>query len=164
MSLRKIFYTILSFLLSAVFLVGCGEYLSEEDKDILISNQVNSMTSLENEMTTIWDLYANDEGLMNFYGYLDINSDTYRASKELKDVIEVYESEVMAESNKIDKNKVEDAQFLEYLDNVNEYFFAVNNYAQAMEDGNLDKFTEAKEDIERYRKLIMNYAETELSN
>lgn len=52
----------------------------------------------------------------------------------------------MAESNKVDKDKVEDTEFLEYLDNVNEYIFAVNNYAQVMED------------IERYGKLISNYA------
>ena len=58
----------------------------------------------------------------------------------------------MAESNKVDKDKVEDTEFLEYLDNVNEYIFAVNNYAQAMED------------IERYGKLISNYAQTQINN
>lgn len=58
----------------------------------------------------------------------------------------------MAESNKVDKDKVEDAEFLEYLDNVNEYIFAVNNYAQVMED------------IERYGKLISNYAQTQINN
>lgn len=58
----------------------------------------------------------------------------------------------MAESNKVDKDKVEDTEFLEYLDNVNEYIFAVNNYAQVMED------------IERYGKLISNYAQTQINN
>ena len=70
----------------------------------------------------------------------------------------------MAESNKVDKDKVEDTEFLEYLDNVNEYIFAVNNYAQAMENGDLDRFNEAKEDVDRYGKLIMNYADKELNN
>ena len=58
----------------------------------------------------------------------------------------------MAESNKVDKDKVEDTEFLEYLDNVNEYIFAVNNYAQVMED------------IERYGILISNYAQTQINN
>ena len=58
----------------------------------------------------------------------------------------------MAESNKVDKDKVDDAEFLEYLNNVNEYIFAVNNYAQAMED------------IKRYGKLISNYAQTQINN
>lgn len=58
----------------------------------------------------------------------------------------------MAESNKVDKDKVEDTEFLEYLDNVNEYIFAVNNYAQVMED------------IKRYGKLISNYAQTQINN
>ena len=70
----------------------------------------------------------------------------------------------MAESNKVDKDKVEDTEFLEYLDNVNEYIFAVNNYAQAMEDGDLDRFNEAKEDVDRYGKLIRNYVQTEVNN
>lgn len=70
----------------------------------------------------------------------------------------------MAESNKVDKDKVEDTEFLEYLDNVNEYIFAINNYAQSMEDGNLDRFTQAKEDVERYGKLISNYAQTQINN
>lgn len=70
----------------------------------------------------------------------------------------------MAESNKVDKDKVDDAEFLEYLNNVNEYIFAVNNYAQAMEDGNLDRFTQVKEDIDRYGKLIRNYVQTEVNN
>ena len=70
----------------------------------------------------------------------------------------------MAESNKVDKDKFDDAEFLEYLNNVNEYIFAVNNYAQAMEDGNLDRFTQVKEDIDRYGKLIRNYVQTEVNN
>ena len=70
----------------------------------------------------------------------------------------------MAESNKVDKDKVDDAEFLEYLNNVNEYIFAINNYAQSMEDGNLDRFTQDKEDVERYGKLIGNYAQTQINN
>ena len=70
----------------------------------------------------------------------------------------------MAESNKVDKDKVDDAEFLEYLNNVNEYIFAINNYAQSMEDGNLDRFTQVKEDIDRYGKLIRNYVQTEVNN
>ena len=70
----------------------------------------------------------------------------------------------MAESNKVDKDKFDDAEFLEYLNNVNEYIFAVNNYAQVMEDGNLDRFTQVKEDIDRYGKLIRNYVQTEVNN
>ena len=70
----------------------------------------------------------------------------------------------MAESKKVDKDKVDDAEFLEYLNNVNEYIFAINNYAQAMEDGNLDRFTQVKEDIDRYGKLIRNYVQTEVNN
>ena len=58
----------------------------------------------------------------------------------------------MAESKKVDKDKVDDAEFLEYLNNVNEYIFAINNYAQSMED------------IERYGKLISNYAQTQINN
>lgn len=164
MNLRKISYTIVCFLLSAICLVGCGEYLSEEEKDTIISNQVNYMNSLEDEMSLIWDAYADSEGLISFYGYLDTDSDTYKASQEMRAVIETYEPKITSESIKIDKNKVEDNQFLEYLNNIDEYVFAINNYTQAMEDGDSDKFSKAKEDVERYAKLIMNYAEYELSN
>ena len=86
------------------------------------------------------------------------------AAQEMKEVIAVYEEKIMAESNKVDKDKVDDAEFLEYLNNVNEYIFAINNYAQSMEDGNLDRFTQAKEDVERYGKLISNYAQTQINN
>lgn len=164
MNLRKISYTTIAFLFSALCLVGCGEYLSEEDKEATISNQVNSIYSLEDEMEVIWDSYADSEGLMYFPGYLDTNGDSYKASQEMQDVIAIYETEIMTESNKIDKNKVEDAEFLAYLNNVNEYILAINNYAQAMEDGDLDRFSDAKEDRERYSRLIINYVETELNN
>lgn len=164
MNLRKIAYTTIVFLLFSLCLVGCGAYLSEEDKEAIISNQVNSMSSIENEMEIIWDSYADDEGLMTFPGYLDTNGDSYKASQEMREVIAIYETEIMSESNKIDKNKVEDSEFLAYLDNVNEYILAINNYVQAMEDGNSDKFSDAKENIERYSRFIINYAETELNN
>ena len=122
------------------------------------------MAKLEDEMSQIWNSYADSNGLMSFYGYLDVNSNTYMAAQEMKEVIAVYEEKIMAESNKVDKDKVDDAEFLEYLNNVNEYIFAINNYAQSMEDGNLDRFTQAKEDVERYGKLIGNYAQTQINN
>lgn len=164
MSFKKIFITLICVLLSPVFLVGCEKNLSEKDKELIISNQMDSLYKLEDEMSQIWDYYADSNGLLRFYGYLDVNSDTYKAGKESKEVIQKYESEIMAESNKVDKNKVDDVEFLEYLDNVNEYIFAVSNYAQAMENGDLDRFNEAKEDVDRYGKLIMNYADKELNN
>ena len=164
MGFRKILITVICVLLSPVFLVGCKDTLSKEDKELIISNQVDCMAKLEDEMSQIWNSYADSNGLMSFYGYLDVNSNTYMAAQEMKEVIAVYEEKIMAESNKVDKDKVDDAEFLEYLNNVNEYIFAINNYAQSMEDGNLDRFTQAKEDVERYGKLISNYAQTQINN
>ena len=164
MGFRKILITVICVLLSPVVLVGCKDTLSQEDKELIISNQVDCMAKLEDEMSQIWNSYADSNGLMSFYGYLDVNSNTYMAAQEMKEVIAVYEEKIMAESNKVDKDKVDDAEFLEYLNNVNEYIFAINNYAQSMEDGNLDRFTQAKEDVERYGKLISNYAQTQINN
>ena len=164
MGFRKILITVICVLLSPVFLVGCKDTLSPKDKELIISNQVDCMAKLEDEMSQIWNSYADSNGLMSFYGYLDVNSNTYMAAQEMKEVIAVYEEKIMAESNKVDKDKVDDAEFLEYLNNVNEYIFAINNYAQSMEDGNLDRFTQAKEDVERYSKLISNYAQTQINN
>ena len=164
MGFRKILITVICVLLSPVFLVGCKDTLSQEVKELIISNQVDCMAKLEDEMSQIWNSYADSNGLMSFYGYLDVNSNTYMAAQEMKEVIAVYEEKIMAESNKVDKDKVDDAEFLEYLNNVNEYIFAINNYAQSMEDGNLDRFTQAKEDVERYGKLISNYAQTQINN
>ena len=164
MSFKKLFITLICVLLSPVFLVGCEKNLSEKDKELIISNQMDSLYKLEDEMSQIWNSYADSNGLMSFYGYLDVNSNTYMAAQEMKEVIAVYEEKIMAESNKVDKDKVDDAEFLEYLNNVNEYIFAINNYAQSMEDGNLDRFTQAKEDVERYGKLIGNYAQTQINN
>lgn len=164
MRFRKILIVLICALLSPVFLVGCEDTLSQEDKELIISNQVNSIAKLEDEMSQIWNSYADSDGLISFYGYLDVNSDTYNAAQEMKEVIAVYEEKIMAESNKVDKNEVEDTEFLEYLNNINEYIFAVNNYAQAMEDGDLNRFTQAKEDTERYQKLIGNYAQTQINN
>ena len=164
MGFRKILITVICVLLSPVFLVGCKDTLSPKYKELIISNQVDCMAKLEDEMSQIWNSYADSNGLMSFYGYLDVNSNTYMAAQEMKEVIAVYEEKIMAESNKVDKDKVDDAEFLEYLNNVNEYIFAINNYAQSMEDGNLDRFTQAKEDVERYGKLISNYAQTQINN
>ena len=164
MGFRKILIIVICVFLSPLLLVGCKDTLSQEDKELIISNQVDCMAKLEDEMSQIWNSYADSNGLMSFYGYLDVNSNTYMAAQEMKEVIAVYEEKIMAESNKVDKDKVDDAEFLEYLNNVNEYIFAINNYAQSMEDGNLDRFTQAKEDVERYGKLISNYAQTQINN
>ena len=159
MGFRKILITVICVLLSPVFLVGCKDTLSQEDKELIISNQVDCMAKLEDEMSQIWNSYADSNELMSFYGYLDVNSNTYMAAQEMKEVIAVYEEKIMAESNKVDKDKVDDAEFLEYLNNVNEYIFAINNYAQSMEDGNLDRFTQAKEDVERLSNDIIRKIE-----
>lgn len=164
MKFKKIFITAIYFLLFSVILVGCGGHLSKKDKESIIRNQINSISKLEDEMSLVWNNYANSNGLITFHGYLNVNSNTYKASQELKKVIPTYESKIMAESNKVDKNKVNDTEFLEYLNNINEYIFAVNNYAQAMEDGNLDRFNDAKRNMERYGKLVVNYAQKELNN
>ena len=47
MGCRKILITVICVLLSPVFLVGCKDTLSQEDKEFIISNQVDCMAKLE---------------------------------------------------------------------------------------------------------------------
>lgn len=164
MRFKKVFITVIYFLLFPVFLLECTGHLSESDKKLIIRNQMNYISKLEDERIRIWNNYSDNNGFIEFCGYLDINSNTYKASQELKKVISTYKSKIIAESNKVDKNKVNDSEFLEYLNNIDEYIFAVNDYAHAMKYGDFYRFDDTRKDLDKYRKLVENYAQKELNN